>query len=540
MTSTIAYPVDPSLVSVILPKPLDVQLYVNFPASEQIPLEIVLLQDVSKEFGYQLSHIQASALQVFASIKELYPRARLGLGSFSDKPEWPFGSESKQDYPYAANHPLSTNTQSLQSALNNLVVVDGKDSKNSQLVALLNAAATDDMKWTDNARHIVVVVTNSPFHEAPTSDYPSREEVKEALLTRNIIPIFIVPSNHLSAYRSLVHDFGFGYASSTCQLSASSMFTEIKNALQEQSSSVKPFVRSSGRLESLDPPSYSGMSPKTRVAFSAHLNPAIGSDEPTVITFPGYGDVTITTLVSDLPETAPCPHISIVAHNESETIITLTGSSIYGHATAVITEPLPDGELYQVFNETKGELIDTAGTEVTDLLNRVVFVAGSGDTTISYKLQDYCEACSPVKTCSIQVFNINQPPVATPNPESLTLVQDGEGFISLTGEDAEGPIVSSVIVAPPTNGKLFNAETGELLGAGSELAPPNFSARFVPDPGEFGNPSSGNFYAFFTYKVVDTDGSSSPNKRVEVFVSRVNTPPTAIDKEYELLQGSDI
>lgn len=540
LTSTIDYPVDPSSVSVILPKPLDVQVYVNFPEPEEVALEIVLLQDVSEDFGCQLGQIQASTLQVFSSIKELYPRARLGLGSFSDKPVSPYGSASKFDYPYATNHPLSIDQNGLQSALDNLVIVDGKDKKNSQLVALLNAAATEDMEWTDNARHVIIVVTNSPFHEAPTADYPSRDEVKDALLARNIIPIFIVPSNYLSTYKSLVHDFGFGYVSSTCQLSASSMFTEIKNALAEQSSSVKAIVRANGRLESLDPSSYSGMSPMTRVVFSAHLDPTVGTDEPTVISFPGYGDITITPTVSDIPQVDPCPFVSIVAHNVSQTLLTLTGSSMYGQAIAVITA-LPDGELYQVFNETtRGELITSVGTRVEDLLNRVFFVPGSGDTTISYKLYDYCEACSQEQTCSIQVFNVNHPPVANPDPDSLTLPQDTTQEISLTGEDDEGPIVSSIIVDPPTNGQLFDVVTGNLLGSGSELTPPNFEARFVPAAGTFGNPNSGNFYTFFTYRVVDSDSFSSPAKRVDVFVSRVNIPPTAFDHSYDLNQESFI
>ena len=144
----------------------------------------------------------------------------------SDKPWNPFGNVGVQDYAYRTDLTVTTNSSLISSTLNKLKTLDGGDAKNSQLEALLQASVRDEPGWTSSSRRIVVIVTKSVYHDRESSanltdnngdstlgafeNYPTRAQVANALLNRNVYPVFICLDSVSSYYNTLVNSLGFG------------------------------------------------------------------------------------------------------------------------------------------------------------------------------------------------------------------------------------------------------------------------------------------------------------------------------------------
>jgi len=319
--ANVDYPVDPSYEEYYLApsSTLESPFFVEFPSDENVPLEVVILQDLSSAFSADLRFLQASLVQLYSQILSSFPLARIGISSFADKPVTPYGSPTRNDFVYATNQPLTTNKVKLQQALNYLVTVDGGDTKQAQLEALLQVATRQDIDWTPNARHVVVVVTKSPFHangdtnlpanngdgvlagtpQGSGEDYPSRDQVKQALLAANIIPVFVTPSSVSSVYQTLIAQWSFGYSYSFSALNVYSIFSQILDAMSVLSSSAVPLIQQNGALTGISPSSYSGISPMTRVSFKATF--AGTSTQDTIVVVPGFGKVTFKRIATDLP-----------------------------------------------------------------------------------------------------------------------------------------------------------------------------------------------------------------------------------------------
>ena len=197
-------------------------------------LEMVLLEDLSGSFGDDISTVSGLADDLVTAISGLAADVELGLASFIDKPISPFGSTS--DHEYQTELALTGDYDAWKAALDALVLGSGADGPESQLTGLMQTALrTAEVGWSSDALKVVVLatdavphmagdfvgvpsndgddVTDGPGDDGTGEDYPTLQQVKDALLAGGVIPIFAVSDFGTSvteAYQDIVDFFGFG------------------------------------------------------------------------------------------------------------------------------------------------------------------------------------------------------------------------------------------------------------------------------------------------------------------------------------------
>ncbi len=205
--------------------------------STSLPLDLVLLQDLSTSFSNDLNNIRESELipDLVSSVLSIQPDTAFGITSFIDKPL----KDDSDIYVYKTDLPLTTNQDTFKSTFDELKI-PGNDSDNSdfpesQLEALMQLALREtEVGFRPNTRRVVLLTTDVNYNIAgdgsrksiteanngdnvldgspPGSgeDYPDIEQLKSALIAANIVPIFAVTSNQINTYQDLVNQLGFG------------------------------------------------------------------------------------------------------------------------------------------------------------------------------------------------------------------------------------------------------------------------------------------------------------------------------------------
>lgn len=195
------------------------------------PLEMVLLQDLSGSFSDDVSVVSGLADDLITAVSGLATDVQLGLASFIDKPISPFGSTS--DHEYMTQLGLTDDFDAWKTALDAMSIGSGADGPEAQLTGLMQVALrASDVGWSSDALKVVVLTTDAAPHEAGDydevkandgdditdgpdndgtgEDYPSLDQVKDALLSTGVIPIFAVTSGVVSTYQAIVDELGFG------------------------------------------------------------------------------------------------------------------------------------------------------------------------------------------------------------------------------------------------------------------------------------------------------------------------------------------
>ena len=189
--------------------------------------DIMLLHDLSGSFDDDPPNVRAQFGGLYAALNQGGRDVDFGVASFIDKPVPPFGAPG--DYVYNTDLAVSGDQAAIQAALDALVVGFGDDEPESQLEALLQLAlrAETEAGFRADTQRLVVVSTDAPPHVAgdyPTApegpndaddviedeNYPSVEQVREALEAAEITPIFSVTSDQVAAYEALVAELGRG------------------------------------------------------------------------------------------------------------------------------------------------------------------------------------------------------------------------------------------------------------------------------------------------------------------------------------------
>jgi len=215
---------------------LAVPVAVAVPALGAEPLDFFLIEDASSNFASGLLSFQGEVGALGPRLQADHPGAQLGLGSFVDKPLSPFGNASF-DYVYETNLPLSPTPAELSAAAAALTTRWGRDLADSQLEALMQVGlrAFDEVGFRPAARRLAVLSTDTVPHldvdglrvglppnngdeildgtpPGAGESYPSIDEVRAALLSHGVLPIFAVLGTSLPTYQSLVTQLGFGSA----------------------------------------------------------------------------------------------------------------------------------------------------------------------------------------------------------------------------------------------------------------------------------------------------------------------------------------
>ena len=195
------------------------------------PLEMVLLQDLSGSFSDDVAVVSGLADDLIAAVSGLATDVELGLASFIDKPVSPFGATT--DHEYMTQLGLTSDFDAWKTALDAMTIGSGADYSEAQLTGLMQVALrAAEVGWSSDALKVVVLttdatphvagdfvgvpsndgdaITDGPSNDGTGEDYPSIDQVKDALLAGGVIPIFAVTSGVVTAYQDIVDELGFG------------------------------------------------------------------------------------------------------------------------------------------------------------------------------------------------------------------------------------------------------------------------------------------------------------------------------------------
>ena len=232
-----------------------IDVKVSVKASNDYPLDLYILMDLSSSFTNDLINVKDIAPQLPLSLQNVSSSFKIGFGAFVDKPILPFTSNRQLLYvpvaaiPFGYEHIVSlTNSSDLfNSTLQDIEISTNVDNPEGTLDAMLQAVVCDDViEWREDSRKILLVMTDDVIHTAGDGslagivkpndglchteynkstkrtlytasllqDYPSMELVKMALTNNDIVPVFAVAAdvNNISAlYNKTVSPFLNGF-----------------------------------------------------------------------------------------------------------------------------------------------------------------------------------------------------------------------------------------------------------------------------------------------------------------------------------------
>jgi hypothetical protein len=539
------YPVDPSTLEYFLNStqagPFQVSFSVRVPPNEDVPLEALILQDISSAFASDLSLLRASVVQTYLRILDTYPSTKLAVGAFSDKPLSPYGSPTYPDYTYTIRSSLSDDPSAIQAALNSLTVAYGGDEPNSQLEALLLAAKRTEVGWSSSARKVIILITKSSFHtpvqnsnlvpnngdgdfpnNGASENYPTVDQVKSALLGANIIPLFITTSTLAPLYQSLVSQLGFGYVSSFTELNAQSIFSEALQALDDLGGLIQPVIYQQGDIvSSITPTKYTGISSRTRVTFQVSLSNI--SNDDAIIVVPGFGSITLSHLVTDNP--VADSNDDLVVLTGDDVTLRLSGTTVYDGVLQTLITQLPHGAVFQYNGSSRGAQLTGQGPwVVSDPSGRVIYNANgiSSVSMIKYYLKDSCQACSTFASFQISTALSKSLPVASSNSGSCA--EDTSVSINLNGTSADPSSLVARITSLPSGGRLFSG-ANQITTFPIDI--PSGVVTYYPNANQYGLESAGFLYDSFYFTVYDSQGQSIQDALVSLYVTPTPDAPVA-------------
>jgi len=300
--------------------------------TNQLPLDVFLLQDLSFSFDDDLPVVQKLVPNLVSRLQSIQPNTTFGVGSFIDKPILPFGKSADSDYVYRTNLPLTTDTSALQSTVNNFIIRSGNDDPEAQLEGLLQTAlrSQSEIGFRDSARRVVVVATDAEFHQAgdgseagitkPNNldtildgnppgtgeDYPSVPQVRQALINANLVPVFAVTNDQIATYRDLVDDSdgdGLGFGSVVeLKSDSSNLVDAIATGLDVvgREINVVPVSDEFGYVKEITPPKFTDVLPGQKLTFRVKLkSDGKGGNDTLNLRALGFGDTKINIVTSN-------------------------------------------------------------------------------------------------------------------------------------------------------------------------------------------------------------------------------------------------
>lgn len=384
--------------------------------------DILLTQDLTGSFSDDLSSVRLEFTGLFNSLNADDRDVAFGVASFVDKPFSPFGDAASGDYAYLTNQSISTSEETSQLTLNGLTTYNGVDGPEAQLEALVQIAnRSGEVGWRTDAQRFVVISTDAPFHVAgdgqdvfsewadnngdgviDLEDYPSIEQVKQALETADIDPIFAIHDEGgygfslIDYYEDFVTFLGRG---AVVELSSdsSNLTAAILQGLREVTVDVVPTVLSDdfGLVQSVTPAGgYSDVDGPVDVNFEVTLTPSAsyGSDE-ILIDFGDFGMHTISVDIAPSELLGSVGADVLTGNNATNALSGFGGNDqlsgnggndrlVGGKGDDILTGGLGRDIFAFAGGDDFDKIIDFESTGAGDLVDDVIeFAASSGLTT---------------------------------------------------------------------------------------------------------------------------------------------------------------
>lgn len=346
-------PVTPDTVDVYLEPDDAVTFTVEVETGLPEALDLFLLSDLTGSFYDDLPNMRNSVPSLVDGLSGIAEDVQFGLGTFADKPIYPFGGwyynsgwYTAPDYVYRTELALTNDGAALQTAVNGLRTVAGLDEPEAQLEALFQVALrSQELGFRENAFKAVVIQTDARFHYADDpyrtttdgtpyplvantgetresltpnngdavidlwEDYPAITQVRDALVRSGIVPIFAVTENVVGTYQALVDQWGFGNVV-TLNSDSSNLVQTVTSGIDRALNDVKLVVESddfdyvrqiasdvSGEKEGIDEDVPAGDRARFEVTLEDRSSDDLTGDDTIYLTAAGYGRTTVNVTV---------------------------------------------------------------------------------------------------------------------------------------------------------------------------------------------------------------------------------------------------
>ncbi|XP_075991986.1 integrin beta-PS-like [Anticarsia gemmatalis] len=243
----------------------------SYHPAQDFPLDVYYVMDISDTMRKKKEELKSQAKQIYAELTTYTNNVRLGIGSFVEKPGFPYVDKWKTNSPHLSysfknDMKLSTDWQTFERKINSMQFGANYDDPEAGLDALMQAmACTKEVGWRPEARRIIVLCTDSTYHSAGdgkalgaikpndmqchldnemynetlslTYDYPSVSQINKIAREGHFIVIFAVTNNVVPVYKALANQIvGAKHADLDDGTSALDI---IKKAYRETENSVQ-------------------------------------------------------------------------------------------------------------------------------------------------------------------------------------------------------------------------------------------------------------------------------------------------------------
>lgn len=243
--------------------------------AENFPLDLYMVVDLSNSLADDLTTIQSIASDIADSLRNISTRFQVGFGTYVDKVTVPYVSEIQQvgngynvsgmlsacqtsnctfPFSYVHNINLTNSSQTFTNGFDNIEISTNADPAEGTGDAMLQAVLCPEIVgWRENARKILVVVTDESMHtagdgevagivkQAPLEchtaydperniityvnntlfDYPSIEIIRQVFENNLVTPVFAITEG-VQSYFDLLVDALSGLNSQSVQIAENS------------------------------------------------------------------------------------------------------------------------------------------------------------------------------------------------------------------------------------------------------------------------------------------------------------------------------
>jgi hypothetical protein len=554
VTQIPAYPVNPGLTEVFLATASDLPIGVGLTPVNYLNSEwdAIVFADMGSPMTSQGA--LAGQIQDILSTASGYPN--MGIAFASIVPTVGYQLIEPITNPRATDS-IPTAITSLSASKQALPLDPTFVGTSSMKAALAKLATGDDFRLRVGTRKMAL------FMSQRNNDGVLDAASAQALLVKNIVPVFAVSPQFAASYYALVRSIGFGYV---IPLSPG-LASVFNRGLAVAGSSVNILVPTADQTGShIDMTSFNtnvdrftvqNLPANFRALFSIPVKPYTGANLNQVATthlvFPGFGNALIENIPATLAEKPWTTGITSLStkDNAGAQLIELTGMSFRGLMAVTPTIlTVPDttvGDLHyaQYTTDANGVTAWTAGDLITGTqliaAGKVVFLPkAAGTTSFTYSVADMCIASAP-GTVNLQVLAADQAPVADmPNlvtrqytPLSFELgfgddsISSGGQYtftITQTVAAADGYLYQYVANFDPTNPGTPIASGDVITTQQVIYMPPQYKYSDATNPALLTLPC-------FNYLVTETAPNNLPSneKQVLITVTHVNVPPFVWD-----------
>ncbi|KAL5246651.1 hypothetical protein ACHWQZ_G018759 [Mnemiopsis leidyi] len=224
----------------------EMNVSVTVKSSRDFPLDVYYLMDFSHSMKDDLTQLRKLSKEITDSLHEISPSYGIGLGTFVDKPTFPYAISEPgriempcSDPPCQAVHSFrhvmnithgTAANSDFTDKLNSVNISSNVDKPEGGFDAIVQVAVCSQIGWRDVSRRVILFASDATYHvagdgilagiirpnraqcgmgegneyvESLNEDYPSIGQLNKVLIEQQIIPIFAVTGEVLEDYLHL-------------------------------------------------------------------------------------------------------------------------------------------------------------------------------------------------------------------------------------------------------------------------------------------------------------------------------------------------